>query len=147
MVLWNAPPEPVVPVDPVPPTEPVVPVDPVPVDPVDPVPPTDPVVPVDPVPPTDPVVPVDPVPPTDPVVPVDPVTPEEPTAEEGQWEYGSINIDHNLQTVLLEKTFVNPVVIMGALSFNGPHPSTVRVMSVTSTSFQVQIQEWTYLDT
>jgi hypothetical protein len=86
-------------------------------------------------------VPVDPVQPVDPVEPVDPVQPVEPeplpSADEGQWEYGSITIDHNLQTVLLTKTFVNPVVIMGALSFNGPHPSTVRVMEVTSTSFQV----------
>ena len=36
---------------------------------------------------------------------------------------------------------------MGVLSYNGGDPSTVRVKDVTSTSFAVQIQEWSYLDT
>ena len=36
---------------------------------------------------------------------------------------------------------------MGTLSFNGGHPSTVRVKNVQPTSFDVHIQEWSYLDT
>jgi serralysin len=35
---------------------------------------------------------------------------------------------------------------MGTLTFNGNHPSTVRVMNVQTNSFDVQIQEWAYLD-
>jgi len=42
---------------------------------------------------------------------------------------------------------VNPVVIMGTLSYAGTHPTTLRVYGVTGTSFKVQIQEYTYLDT
>jgi hypothetical protein len=36
---------------------------------------------------------------------------------------------------------------MGTLSFNGPHPATIRVFDVTATEFSVQIQEWNYSDT
>jgi hypothetical protein len=32
------------------------------------------------------------------------------------------------------------------MSFNGGHPSTIRVRNVTSTSFQFQIDEWDYKD-
>lgn len=32
------------------------------------------------------------------------------------------------------------------LSYNGGDPSTVRVSNVQPNSFQVQIQEWDYLD-
>ena len=39
------------------------------------------------------------------------------------------------------------MVIAGALSYNGGDPSTVRVTNVQSNSFQIQIQEWAYLDT
>jgi hypothetical protein len=38
------------------------------------------------------------------------------------------------------------VVILGALSYNGGDPSTVRAQDVQSNSFKVQIQEWDYLD-
>jgi hypothetical protein len=37
-------------------------------------------------------------------------------------------------------------VILGALSYNGGDPSTVRVQDVTPKSFKVSIQEWDYLD-
>lgn len=49
-------------------------------------------------------------------------------------------------TVSLENTYTNPVVILGALSYNGTNPSTLRVKNVTENSFQYQIQEWDYLD-
>ncbi len=42
--------------------------------------------------------------------------------------------------------FNDPVVVMGPLSFNGPHPVTIRVKNVTRSSFFFQIQEWSYLD-
>jgi hypothetical protein len=61
-------------------------------------------------------------------------------------EFGEITLDHNLQQVDLQGTYVNPVVILGTLEYNGPDPSTVRVSNVQSNSFQVQIQEWAYLD-
>jgi len=54
-------------------------------------------------------------------------------------EFGDISLTHEIQTVTMTHTFVNPVVIMGTLSYNGRHPSTVRVMNVQSNSFDVQI--------
>jgi hypothetical protein len=56
------------------------------------------------------------------------------------------NLDHNLITIPLDNVYANPVVIMGVLSYNGGDPSTVRVTDVTSNSFSVQIQEWSYRD-
>jgi len=81
----------------------------------------------------------------EPELPEPPVEPEFETG--GFIEFGDITIDHEVQEVRLEHRFKNPVVIMGTLSFNGGHPSTVRVFDVTSTSFKVHIQEWIYLDT
>jgi hypothetical protein len=46
-------------------------------------------------------------------------------------------LDHNLQEVPLTKEFVNPVIILGTLSLNGPDPSTARATDVTPTSFKV----------
>lgn len=82
-----------------------------------------------------------------PVPAPEPEIPLPPAFEtDGFLEWGDINIDHEEQVVHLTHTFRNPVVIMGTLSFNGGHPSTVRVYDVTTTSFKVQIQEWVYLD-
>jgi hypothetical protein len=67
-------------------------------------------------------------------------------ATSGQIEYGTINLDHQWQTVQMNNVYVNPVVIMGALSLNGPDPSTVRVKDVTGYQFTVALQEWDYLD-
>jgi len=69
-----------------------------------------------------------------------------PVYDGGFIVFGDINLNHEIKTVKLDHSFVNPVVIMGTLSYNGRHPSTVRVMNVQSTSFDVQIQEWAYLD-
>lgn len=46
----------------------------------------------------------------------------------------------------LANTYVNPVVIMSPLSYNGSQPATLRVRDVTSTSFKYQIDEWDYLN-
>lgn len=79
-----------------------------------------------------------------------PVLPDEPAPPvfetDGFLEWGDITIDHTETVVQMTHTFINPVVIMGTLSFNGGHPSTVRVYDVTPTSFKVRIQEWVYLD-
>ncbi|WP_158547405.1 M10 family metallopeptidase C-terminal domain-containing protein [Rhodovulum sp. 12E13] len=39
-----------------------------------------------------------------------------------------------------------PEVVMGPLGFAGPDPAAVRVRNVTETGFEVQIDEWDYLD-
>jgi len=45
------------------------------------------------------------------------------------------DLDHNLKTVELQGTYVNPIVVLGALSYNGGDPSTVRVANVQANSF------------
>ena len=50
------------------------------------------------------------------------------------------------QTVNLEQSYRNPVVIMKPPSANGPHPCHVRVRNVKSSSFEFKIEEWDYLD-
>lgn len=56
------------------------------------------------------------------------------------------NLNDQWTQITLQETYANPVVIAGPPSFNGPNPSTVRVRNVTSTSFEVRIDEWEYLD-
>lgn len=51
--------------------------------------------------------------------------------------FGDISLNHDLQTVDIGCDFADPVVILGALSYNGGDPSTVRVSEVTSNSFKV----------
>ena len=61
-------------------------------------------------------------------------------------EVGQVQVNHQWNHVVLEKTFVNPVVIAGPLSHNGSDPAVVRIRNVRSTSFDIRIQEWPYLD-
>lgn len=61
-------------------------------------------------------------------------------------ESSSISLDHNWKTVTLMRTYDDPVVISGTPSYNGVDPSTVRVRNVTSNSFEIQIDEWDYLN-
>ena len=49
-------------------------------------------------------------------------------------------------TVDLLQTYAEPVVIAQPLSFNGGHPAMARVGDVSESSFQIQIDEWDYLD-
>ena len=49
-------------------------------------------------------------------------------------------------TVNLSKTFAEPVVVVSPPTFDGGQPTTVRVRNVGSNSFEVQIDEWEYLD-
>jgi len=49
-------------------------------------------------------------------------------------------------TVNLNHSYTNPVVFMKGLSYNGSHPTHLRVRNVTSTSFEWQMEEWDYKD-
>lgn len=66
------------------------------------------------------------------------------TAEIG--ETGSVSINHYWLSVNLERTYENPVVVVGPLSRNGVNPAMVRVRNVTSNSFELMVDEWDYLD-
>jgi len=50
------------------------------------------------------------------------------------------------ETVQLAESYENPVVIMKIGSTNGGNPAHIRIREVTTTSFEYQIEEWTYQD-
>lgn len=70
------------------------------------------------------------------------VQPEAIVGEAGRVD----QIDHNWQTIQLDNSYDNPAVVFGPVSYNGGHETAVRVRNVTSTSFDVRLQEWMYLD-
>jgi hypothetical protein len=61
-------------------------------------------------------------------------------------ESGTVLADHNWVTVTLRHTYNKPVVVLGGLSASDPDAATIRVRNVSATSFQVRVQEWSYLD-
>ena len=58
-----------------------------------------------------------------------------------QAEYGSLSLTEEWQTVTLTKTYTDPVVIVSDPSNNDSDSVTTRIRSVTSTSFQIKIDE------
>jgi hypothetical protein len=65
-------------------------------------------------------------------------------------EVGRVTVNQSGTTqwhqVNLIHTYDDPVVIMQPPSFNGRHPSTIRLRNVTPNGFEFQIDEWDYLD-
>jgi hypothetical protein len=59
------------------------------------------------------------------------------TAQSGPGQWHSVTLLHS---------FAQPVVVLGPFSYNGGHPSTVRVRNVGATGFEFQLDEWDYLD-
>ncbi|MEM9044724.1 MAG: G8 domain-containing protein [Pseudomonadota bacterium] len=78
----------------------------------------------------------------------------QPTLEEqpptGRLELGSLDIkqeaSHLWTRVDFETEIPNAVVVVGPLTSNGPHEAMVRVRNVDETGFELQIDEWSYLD-
>ncbi|MFB6282876.1 MAG: hypothetical protein ABEK59_02950 [Halobacteria archaeon] len=56
-------------------------------------------------------------------------------ADDGEWRH-----------VELENSYEDPVVVTSPLSRNGPQAAHPRVRSVKQDSFQIQVEEWGYLD-
>lgn len=61
-------------------------------------------------------------------------------------EYGTLTLNDNWQTVDLDKTYKNPVVIVSDPTFNGRDPAVVRLRKVGGDTFQVRLQEPRYKD-
>ena len=65
-------------------------------------------------------------------------------------ELGRVNIAQpnaaTWHTVALRNRLADPVVVLGPVSSNGGQPVVGRVRNRTPTSFQVQLDEWDYLD-
>lgn len=61
-------------------------------------------------------------------------------------ETGRITTTSEWLTVTLDNSYNNPVVIANSLSIDDFDPATVRVQNVTNNSFEVKVEEWSYLD-
>ena len=81
-----------------------------------------------------------------------PVTlPPPPAVSDGSvGESGTVEVEQSgpdtWTRVTLDGSYTDPVVVVGPPSYEGAHPTTVRVRDVTSSSFEVQLDEWDYLD-
>ena len=71
----------------------------------------------------------------------------ETTSAQSIGEVGNIaRVNHVWQTVTLNRTYQNPVIVMGPHSTNGGDPAHMRIRNVTQDSFEVRVQEFDYLD-
>ena len=61
-------------------------------------------------------------------------------------EMGAVSVDSQWKEVELSREFQNPVVIVGPPSHNGYDPCVVRLRNITGRSFEIRLQEWTYLN-
>ena len=61
-------------------------------------------------------------------------------------ELGEIDIDHNWTRINFSDPFINPIVVAGPSSYNGRDPSIIRLKNISSTGFDIRIQEWNYLN-
>lgn len=61
-------------------------------------------------------------------------------------EVGQVQVRHQWIAVDLEESFTDPVVVAKPASYNGGQPVIVRLRNVTPTSFDLRLQEWSYLD-
>mgnify|MGYP000505594530 CR=1 FL=1 len=56
-------------------------------------------------------------------------------------ETGKVNVNHNVQSVVLNNTFIDPVVIILAPTFVGWNEITVRLNNITPTGFDTYLEE------
>ena len=61
-------------------------------------------------------------------------------------ETGRVSGSDAWQTVQLRKTYADPVVVLGPLTYADGEAATTRVRNVTPTSFEWRVEEWDYLD-
>ena len=61
-------------------------------------------------------------------------------------EYGQLSVNQNWQSVSLDNSYTNPVVIVSDPSFNGSDPAVIRLRNIGSSSFQIRLQEPNYKD-
>ena len=62
-------------------------------------------------------------------------------------EVGRISsLNHSEQTIVLDRTYTNPVVFAQPLSYNGSDPAIARIDNIQSDRFSVQVQEPNYKD-
>jgi hypothetical protein len=61
-------------------------------------------------------------------------------------EYGQTSINHNWQTINLDQTYTDAVIIASDPTLKGGDPVAVRIRNVGTDSFQIRLQEPNYKD-
>lgn len=66
-------------------------------------------------------------------------------------ETGSVSVSEDLgsgtwKTINFKNSYSNPVIIAKPISYDGSHPSHIRVSSVSGSSADITVEEWVYLD-
>jgi subtilisin len=61
-------------------------------------------------------------------------------------EAGTISVDENWQTITLEGSYTDPVVVTAVGTYNDADPVHARVRNAESGSFEVRLEEWAYQD-
>jgi hypothetical protein len=61
-------------------------------------------------------------------------------------EVGRVSLDHNNVTVNFQNSYTNPIIVAGPPTLDGGHPTTVRISNITSTGFDIRLDEYEYLD-
>ena len=61
-------------------------------------------------------------------------------------EAGTVSVDENWQTVSLDGSYTDPVVVTSVGTYNDPDPVHARVRNAGSGSFEVKLEEWEYQD-
>ena len=65
-------------------------------------------------------------------------------------EIDSINLtqagSNDWTVIQMDREYTKPVVVVGPVQSQGADPTTTRVRNVTSSSFELQVDEWDYLD-
>nr|MDJ0846717.1 putative Ig domain-containing protein [Crocosphaera sp.] len=56
-------------------------------------------------------------------------------------EANTITLDHNRQTITLDRTYNNPVIFAPSVSYNGYQLATPRIANITNNSFEIYLQE------
>ncbi|MFB6283398.1 MAG: S8 family serine peptidase [Halobacteria archaeon] len=72
------------------------------------------------------------------------VTGSQPVGETGTVELTAAG--NEWQVVNLQRSYENPVVVTSPLSYSGRDPAHVRVRGVNGDSFQINVEEWDYLN-
>lgn len=70
------------------------------------------------------------------------------TDENGDFigETGMLSLTNAWVNVPFRNQYNKPVIIMGGTTVNDGDPATIRVKNITTTGFQVRLQEWQYQD-
>lgn len=67
-----------------------------------------------------------------------------PSDEQVVGEYETLMVDDKWQTVSLDNSYDNPVVIVSDPTINGGDPAVIRIQDITGNTFQLRLQEPSY---